>query len=40
MALGAEGVTAVGRVAALDELLGMSTKSKYWFPIVTRPTSA
>ena len=39
LALGAGGITATGRVEALDDLLSMMTKFKYWFPIITRPTT-
>jgi alkyl sulfatase BDS1-like metallo-beta-lactamase superfamily hydrolase len=30
------GVAADGRIESLTELLGMTTKFKYWFPIITR----
>ena len=33
----AGGVVATGRLEALTELVGMLTRFKFWFPIVTRP---
>ena len=30
-------ITAIGRIGALTDLLGLMTKFPFWFPIITRP---